>query len=413
LKVLFLNSVDNGGGAANAAYRLFRGVRDYGIESQLLVQSKMSTDNEVLIPKIYGQRIFSFLNPLLDTIPVRFYRKRPLLNFSTGLLPDFIKKSVSSLAPDIIHLHWVAQSFAGITTIKHFKRPIVWTLHDFWPFTGGCHYPETCEGYRDFCGRCPILGSARTRDLSWVIMKKKQVLWQQIDLTLVAPSQWIGNCARQSSLFKNFPIEIIPNGLDLHKFKQVNKAIARELLGLPLGKKLILFGAKVIDDPRKGFKLLTKALQRLDNNLTAKTELILFGNLEGHVDVGSSMQVRNFGSVSDETTLVLLLSAADVFAAPSIQENLANTVMEALACGTPCVAFDIGGMPDMIDHYINGYLASPFDVDDLAKGIQWILTSNEQINILADNARKKVENNFSNSIVIDKYVKLYEKVLRA
>lgn len=412
MRVLFLNSSDRGGGAANAAFRLCQGIKSCGIDTKMLVQCKTGDSIDVLGPKTFCHKMLSFLNPFTDTIPVRFYRNRPLLNFSTGLLPDQLRKRVSLLAPDLIHLHWVAQGFGGISALPHFDRPVVWTLHDFWPFTGGCHYPGPCERYRHSCGECPVLGSNRACDLSRLILKKKLASWRQVNLTLVAPSRWIRDCARQSSLFNDVPIEVIPNGLDLRSFKPVNRKIARELLNLPQEKKLILFGAKSTDDPRKGFKLLAQALLHLDKSLADKSELLLFGSGEESFFQGSALQARYLGSLHDEVSLALLYAAVDVFVAPSIQENLANTVMEALACGTPCVAFNIGGMPDMIEHLMNGYLTEPFDIVELAAGIRWVLCDDTKHLELSRAARRKAEDDFSLEKVSLRYSDLYQSRLK-
>jgi glycosyltransferase involved in cell wall biosynthesis len=242
-------------------------------------------------------------------------------------------------------------------------------------------------------------------------LRQKQARWRQVDLSLVAPSRWIGDCASRSALFKDVPIEVIPNGLDLQSFKPVNRKIAREMLNLPQKTKLILFGAKSTDDPRKGFGLLAQALLHLDNNLANKCELLMFGAGEESSLPGSALQARYLGYLHDEVSLAMLYAAVDVFVAPSIQENLANTVMEALACGTPCVAFNIGGMPDMVEHLRNGYLARPFDALDLASGIEYILNYPDSIE-LSINARNKVVREFDSKLVAQKYIQLYEDILK-
>jgi glycosyltransferase involved in cell wall biosynthesis len=411
MKVLFLNTTDRGGGAANAAFRLCQGIKNCGMEAQMLVQTVTRGGGDVLGPETYKHKVLSFINPLIDTMPARLYRNRPLLNFSTGLLPDEVSKRIALLAPDLIHLHWVAQGFAGITAVPHFNRPLVWTLHDFWPFTGGCHYPGQCEKYLHSCGQCPALGSDTSYDLSKLIFRRKQACWRRLDLTLVAPSNWIGDCARRSSLFRDTPVEVIPNGLDLRVFKPVNRKIARELLNLPQEKKLILFGAKSTDDSRKGFGLLAQALQQLDNKLLKNSELMLFGAGEQSSLPGTTFRMKYVGTLHDEVSLAMLYAAVDAFVAPSLQENLANTVMEALACGTPCVAFNIGGMPDMVEHLRNGYLAKPFDAADLAAGIEYILNHPDS-HELSGNARSKVVREYDINVVAQKHIDLYEHILK-
>lgn len=298
--------------------------------------------------------------------------------------------------------------------ISKLDCPVVWTLHDMWAFTGGCCYAGDCKAYFRSCGSCPQLNSGSGRDISYQIWNRKLRHLKKINLTVVSPSRWLAECAKLSFLFRDVRVEVIPNGLDLTQFKPIDKKIAREILGLPLNRKFILFGAmNAASDSRKGFQNLQPALQQLAvNKDTEKAELIVFGSSQPADPPDFGLQTRYLGRLHDDVSLALLYSAADVFVAPSIQENLANTVMEALACGTPCVAFDIGGMPDMIEHRLNGYLARPFEPSDLAAGIAWVLSDDSRCSALARRAREKAEAEFEIQSVAGRYAKLYGELLR-
>lgn len=267
-----------------------------------------------------------------------------------------------------------------------------------WAFTGGCHYTQDCDRYLSSCGACPQLGSQKESDLSRWIWRRKAKTYKNLNLTIVTPSLWLGKCAKSSTLLKDFRVECIPNGIDTEIYRPMDKSLARDALRLPQDKKLILFGSlRATSDRRKGFHLLQGALQELRNSddLRDSTELVVFGSSEPSDPPKFGFKTHYLGSFNDDLALSFVYSAADVFVLPSIQENLANTVMEALACGTPCVAFDIGGMPDMIEHQQNGYLAEPYQTDSLAKGISLLIRDSSPYNYLSIRAREKVEKEFS------------------
>jgi len=413
MKTVILSTSDIGGGAARAAYRIHIGIQSIGIDSNMLVQTKLGDDTTVIGPNTKLQKGLGMVKPTLDSLPLQLYPKRNNVIFTPAILPNNIATKIANLNPDIINLHWVTGGFLKPTTLKRFNKPIVWTLHDMWPFTGGCHYDEECGRYREKCGKCPVLGSSQNRDLSRWIWNRKYKAWNNLDITVVTTSQWLGNCAKSSSLFHNMQVKVIPSCLDLSIFKPINKQIARELLALPQDKKIILFGAmNSTSDKRKGFQYLQSALQTLvDDEYRTEIELIVFGSSGHNNQSNIELKTHYLGTLHDDISLALLYNAADVFVAPSIQENLANTVLETLACGTPCVAFNIGGMPDMIEHKRTGYLASPFDANDLAKGIIWILEDDERWQILSHQARQKIENEFNFQTVGQQYAELYMEIL--
>ena len=413
MKILLLNTNDISGGAAIAAYRLLKGLQQNGIEAQMLVQSKKSDDYSVIGPQTKRQKIFGKLRPTLDSIPVRLYKQRKKIIFSPAFLPDNIFKKIQDINPGIIHLHWIAGGFMKIESLAKIKRPIVWTLHDMWAFTGGCHYDEECGKYNKKCGYCPILGSNKKNDLSYKIFKRKEKSWKNLDLTIVTPSSWLGECAKKSSIFYKTRVEVIPNGIDLNRFKPIDKNIARDILCLPKDKKLILFGAlSALSDKRKGFSLLKEALKKFSSKENKDIELFIFGSSKPRDEENLGFKTHYLGQLNDEISLALVYSAVDVMTVPSIQENLPNTIMESLACGTPIVAFNVGGIHDMIEHQRNGYLAKPSDTGDLAYGIKWVLEDNVKWKQLSQNAREKVIKEFDIMKIASRYFKLYEDILK-
>ena len=414
MKILIISTYDTAGGAARAAYRLHQGLQNLGEYSQMLVQEGFSGNSNIIAPQSNFEKGLAKLGHALDAIPPKFYPQRKPTEFSTQWSLDFIEKKVAQLKPDIINLHWINESHVKIETLAKLNLPIVWTLHDMWAFTGGCHYSQDCQRYIDSCGACPQLGSSKNSDLSHWIWKRKVKAWKNINLTIVTPSNWLAKCARKSSLFKDLPIKVIPNGIDINRYKPIDRQIIREILGLPQDKQLILFGAiNATSTPRKGFHLLQSAIQNLcKSGWREKAELMVIGASKSDSENDFGFKINYLGRLNDDISIAQIYAAADVFVAPSTQDNLPNTVMEALACGTPCVAFKIGGMPDMIEHQRNGYLASSFEVEDLAQGISWVLENRERHQQLGFNARIKVEQEFSQQSQANCYNSLFQNILK-
>jgi len=413
MKVLHLSTFDESGGAARAAFRLHKGLQAIGCDSQMLVQFKLGVDPAVMGARNALGRMLRTLRPHLDALPVRLYPNRPVSSFSPALLPDNLAKRVAEIDPDIIHLHWVTAGFMQLETLHCFNKPLIWTLHDSWAFTGGCHVPYDCLRYRQQCGACPVLGSTHDHDLSRRIWQRKERGWRDLLFTVVTPSRWLAGCAGTSSLFRDQRIETIPNPLDLEQFKPVDKRTARELLALPQDKKLLLFGGIIGTRVRnKGFHLLVSALREVaERGWSDYAELMVFGSSEQAVAPDLTLKTRYLGHLDDDARIALLYAAADVFVAPSLQENLPNTVMEAMACGTPCVAFNQGGVPDLIDHETNGYLARPYEPADLVRGIAWVIEDEKRWQDLSNRARRKTEIEFELHSVARQYGNLYQEVI--
>ena len=413
MKSLILSTYDIQGGAARAAYRLHKGLQSIGVASQMLVQAKYSDDGTVVAPLTKKDQGIAKLKPTLDALPLQLYRQRNRASYSLQWLPDVIAPIVAEIAPEVINLHWINNGYIKIETISKFKKPIVWTLHDMWAFTGGCHYSQDCDRYTKSCGACPQLHSRSNWDLSHWIWKRKVKAWKDLNLTIVTPSKWLAKSAEASSLFQNFRLKIIPYGLDINIYKPISRQLARNLLNLPQDKQLILFGAiGATSDQRKGFHLLQPALKILnESGWQGNIELVVFGTSQPSDALNLDLKSHYLGRLSDDISLALVYAAADIFVAPSTQDNLPNTVMEALACGIPCVAFKVGGMPDMIEHQKNGYLAQPFDSTDLAMGIVWVLEDSDRYQQLSYHAREKTEQEFSMELQAQRYLTLFNQVL--
>ena len=412
MKIIYLNGADIEGGAARAATRLLKGVRAKGLDARLIVQRKSGNDPLVEGAVSLTERVLSRIRPTLEQLLCGLTPGKLRGPFCSALLPDVLPHRLAAMAPDIIHLHWVARMMR-LETLERFQAPIIWTLHDSWPFTGGCYLPGDCNRYRDSCGVCPMLDSHRERDLSRRIWERKRRAWDSLNLIVIAPSTWMAAAARSSSLFRDRRIEVIPNGIDVTLYKPCDKPAARKRFNLPQDKKLILFGAKdATSDRNKGFHLLQAALGELAAMEKGnRPELVLFGAEKPGVATEPGVKIHYLGWQGDDTSLAQLYSAADLFVLPSLQENLPYTVMEAMACGTPCVAFDQGGVSDLVDHHENGYLARPYDPVDVANGISWIFAHQEMKVLLDGNSRRKIVAKFSLSKITENHTKLYRELI--
>lgn len=347
---------------------------------------------------------------IVDRLPKLLYRRRvPERSFDPEWVPDRLPGIVRRVAPDVVNVHWICNSFASVRSIGQLPSPVVWTLHDMWPMTGGCFYSEGCDRYRHACGRCPVLGAAKDDDLSHRTLARKANAWSALDLTLVAPSSWMADCARASDLFGHRRVERIPYGIDLDRFAPRDRARARDAFGLPQDRRLILFGAWG-DPRRKGLDLLSEALRRFALEHGSSTDLVVFG-MAGRVDV-PGIRSHHLGHIAGEESIALLNSAADVTVVPSTWETLGFVALESIACATPVVAFDAAtGLRDVVEHRETGFLARAFDPEDLARGIAWVIQDPARRDTLGRNARSKAEREFSLERQVRRYMDLYDELV--
>lgn len=409
MKILHISTSDLEGGAARAAYRLHKGLISIGVDSQMLVRAKDSLDKTV----IAKQDLTTRLGPIANSLPLKFYDNRKPGVFSSQWFYDSILASVKEINPQLINLHWICNGFLKIENIAKLNKPIVWTMHDMWVFTGGCHYTEDCENFTNTCGNCPQLESDRKYDLSYWNLKRKIKAWQKLNLTNVSPSKWLADCSQKSFILEKYITKVIPHGLDLYIYKPIKSSLARQMLGLPTDKKLVLFGSSpgTTADKRKGLQFLIPAIEKLSYNLE-KIELVIFGSREKKTTKEWGFKVHYLGQFYDDISLSLVYSAVDVMVVPSLQEAFGQTASESLACGTPVVAFDATGLKDIVDHKLNGYLAKPYEAEDLATGIAWVLEDEDRHQKLRINAREKAEREFSLELQAKRYLSLYQEILK-
>jgi len=409
LKIVIVSSSDLYGGAARAAYRLHRSLINNDIDSTMVVQNKVSNDYTVIGPSSKLGTLINRLRPALDHIVMKLIGSKVL--FSSSYLPfSSVVDKVNSINPSIVHLHWVAGGTLRVEDLEKINAPIVWNCQDMWPFTGGCHYDDNCEEYKKKCGNCKISHSNTADFLSGRVFARKQKVYSKIhQLTVVGVSKWITNCVKQSSLFKNKKVLNIPNCFNTSLFKPIDKNLVKDLFNIPKDKQVILFGAmNSLSDSRKGAKELFEAIALLD---IENTIFVVAGSGKPKESLGLKYPVYFIDSLKDEVSLPLLYNIANVMVVPSLQENLANSLIESLSCGIPVVAFDIGGNSDIVEHKKNGYLAKAIDSKDMAFGIEWIL-NNKKYDDLSNSARQKVLNDFDSKVVVKQYVDLYKTILK-
>jgi glycosyltransferase involved in cell wall biosynthesis len=415
MKILTLNSTDNIGGAAKAAYRIHAMIRNQGIDAQFLVKHKTLDDPTVIelseyVKKGNAKNVELFIWKVKNRLNKRKWRKYTKREdvFLSDLHYVPLNRVLQKLNYDILHLHWITNQFLDIRELLKVKKPIIWTLHDCWPFTGICHYFYDCERYESVCGCCPMLKSNNPNDLSKKVFEKKKAVYDQCNLSIIAPSRWMADAARVSALFKKFPTKVIPNPIDTILYCPGSQTEARTRLGLDADKKIILFGAmNALKDKNKGFQVLEAALLLLEQQVDpSELELVVFGFDQPLGKLKVKMGVQNLKAIQSDVKMITIYRAADVMVVPSLSENLSNIIMESLSCGTPVTAFNIGGNGDMVSHRQNGYLAQAFSPEDLGTGINWCLQNN-QTGVLSRQARATVEQNYSEDIISSQYKALY------
>lgn len=416
MKVIHLSSRDAGGGAFNAATRLHKSFLRHGVDSRMFVGRKLGADPQTYGPETQLGKLWYRVAPKIDKIALKLagYPSAPYR--SSGVIGSGIRRRLRDIEWDIVNLHWISEGFMTPKDVSLLSsKPVVWRLADMWPMTGTEHYVGESLRYKEGYQAANQGENQPFFDFDRWVWNRKLTAWKTIkSLTIVAPSRWMADCARESFVFKNRRIEVIPTGHDLEIFRKVDRVEARRKLGLPLYARLVLFGAAgSLTDRRKGFQHVGLALKSLADNAPTETfELVFFGNETPLMsEPVSGVKIHNLGVIEDAQQLSLVYAAADVFLAPSEEENLANTVIEAMASGTPVVAFNIGGMPDIVEHKVNGFLAQPYNRAELAAGLAWVTTGVERRRKLSANARKKVEASFSLNSQRNDFLTLYSDLL--
>jgi glycosyltransferase involved in cell wall biosynthesis len=395
LKAIFLSARDTGG-AGIAALRLLHALRAQGVDVSMRVTYKSTTDAYVFGTTGW-HRWMAILREESAKAILRFGSRVR----SANIFPTGMHRLLNQSGADLVHLHWIGAETIRVEEIARIRAPLIWTLHDEWAYCGTDHYAQ---------GEAGQAGAASTSRLEHWVLRRKQQSWRELDLTVVCPSQWLAARARQSSVLQHKRVVCIPNPIAVDVFRPASRSALREQLGLPQKKILVLFGAqRATRDPRKGFAELSAALAALAATGRAQEmELVVFGDEAGDGLGSLAIPARSMGTIADPHKLAALYAACDLFACPSSQDNLPNTVMEAMACGTPCVAFDVGGLRDLITHGVSGYLARPEDVQDLARGIEACSTNRDE---WGRSARAYACENFAEAVVASRYRALYEAAI--
>jgi glycosyltransferase involved in cell wall biosynthesis len=410
MKVLVVSSSHAVSGAGIAAYRHYKALQSIGIDTKMLVQFKVSNDINIIGPTKNIDKLKAKIRTVRDLRLTNKYKNKDNSLFSTSKQSSKkLVNTINKFNPDIVNLHWISYAMLKIEDIPKINAPIVWTLQDMWPYTGGCHYDKCCDRYKIGCGKCKILHSSKNSDISKKNYNRKFKSYQLLpSLTLACTSNWIKNGASESMLVKNRNKYILPNTLDTRVFKPINKEVCQKAYNLPTDNKLILFGAiDATGDERKGYKLLIEAINKL---ATKNVELVIFGNEKPLSESIFNFKVHYVGKIRDTVSLALLYSAVHVMIVPSLQEAFGQTASEALACGTPTICFSNTGTADIIDHKTNGYIAELNNTTDLSEGINWILNNPDYLN-LCENARKKAIETYDYSVVANSYKKLYTTLI--
>jgi glycosyltransferase involved in cell wall biosynthesis len=413
MRVVHLTTVGGatGGGAWRAAYRVHQGVENLGVESTMLCLMRSADDRGViaLTDTVWGAARRA-VSPFVERLQVQATRAPAKYPWSAGMAGLFrVGHHASVQAADVITLYFVNGGFLSIPAIGEILslgKPVVWRLSDMWPFTGGCHYSFTCNRYRESCGKCPQLASNRELDWSRLIWLQKRNCWNLRNLTVVTPSRWMAGEVQASRMFAGVRSRVIPTGIDARVFRPIEKSVARQILGLPLDRKLVLSAG--LKDARKGGTLIIETMKRLFQ----LDQGVHFATLQQDAPVDLEAQrTHALGRLNDPLTLALAYSAADVFLAPSQQDNLPNTVLESLGCGTPVVALDVAGVRDVVIPSSTGLL-SPVDSPlELVENLTRLLNNDEERHQMGLSARRLIENGFTQERQAEAYKSLYAELV--
>jgi len=364
-------------------------------------------------PTSKSAKAITLVRPQLATPFRKLLRTGHSILHSPAVVPSCWPERINASDADVVHLHWVQGEMLSIADIGRIRKPIVWTLHDMWAFCGAEHY-TTDHRWRDGYRRDNRPAHESGFDLNRWTWQRKRKHWRRPH-QIVCPSHWLADCARSSALLADWPVAVIPNPIDTYSWQPIDQRFARQLLGLPQDCLLLLLGAMGGgNDPRKGADLLLAALSKLCSEARVQNlQLVVFGQLAPQKPPQLGFPVHYIGHLHDDVSLRALYSAADVMVIPSRQDNLPNTGLEASACGTPVVAFNTGGLPDIVDDRITGAIAEPFDPASLAACIRWVLEDPQRRQQLGSAARARAEQLWAPPRIAGSYAQIYENVIKS
>ncbi len=421
LKVVHINTYDGNGGAGRACLRLNKALQAENIDSKVIVHYKFGKDPQIgTFNKNAVQKAYTAGTIILERILAkRFLKPQKRTPFSFAWFGRSVVHHPDVKAADVIHLHWVNHSFLDpkhLAELAKLDKPIVWTFHDSNAFTGGCHVRYTCDHFLRQCGHCPLLKKPDANDISHRIWTQKNDAYQKMDINVIAPSSWMLSSVLSSSLMHDRPVLQIPNTLETDIFKPVDRSEARKQLGLPEDKIIFLTGFMPSrKDLHKGTSYLMDSLEMLKTRLGSRAdqvELVVFGNRDANNVPELAFKANFLGTINNDQRLALCYAAANAFLIPSLEDNLPYTVMESLSCGTPVVAFTTGGIPNMVEHEHNGYLATYRSAESFTDGMEWVIDHNDRTSLQL-NARDTVMNKFSERVIAQKHIQLYEQLMGA
>ena len=400
MNVLLVSTSERSGGGAIAARRLMEALNKNGVKAKMMVRDKQSDAATVYrvgnkVPKLLERlAILPHVSPNGGWGGFRSCMwQADIANVGID-----ITRTQEFREADVIHLHWVCQgmlSLDGIERIMNSGKRVVWTLHDEWPYLGVCHYRGECN--ESECRRCPIFCGSLPHN----IYLRKRSIYQRWHPTFVGCSQWMTNQAQRA--LPSERVVHINNCIPSDLFHPTEMQQARQALSLPQDRRLLLFCSQNVTDERKGMTYLIEAIKALPQGESGEgtPHLVIVGKNAEQIPLPDGIQATCFGSVGEQM-MPQLYNAVDVFLTPSLQDNLPNTIAEAMSCGTPCVGFDVGGIPEMIDHQENGYVARYRDAADLAAGIRFVLSHD-----LRTAAHSKAAAAYNETEVAQAYINLY------
>lgn len=423
MKITLISTYHRNGGAGVAATRLHHALLKLGTDSTLLVVQETGPEPGV-VPLVHDfwSKKAAFARFAAERLAFLPYErdKSMRFQFSPACVGADLSRHPAVLQADVLHLHWTTfgmVSVAGLQELAALGKPIVWTMHDMWAFTGGCHYSRGCTNFETHCHHCPFLRNPAPQDLSFRGFERKKAAFANApmsgpSLRLVSPSNWLADLARKAVLTRQFETHVIPNPIDTNVFRPADKLAIRQKLGLPADAPLFLFGSANTTDPRKGFSYFTQALNLLKTNqLSSKPAVLLFGKSAPEAVAALPFPVHSLGVLTNETDIAAAYNAADALVVPSLEDNLPNTIVEALACGTPVIAFNTGGIPEMIKHQKTGWLAQTGSAAELADGLNWLLNqTSEQRSELSQNARQFALTHYAEATVARQYRQVYQTI---
>lgn len=417
MRVLIVNTSEKDGGAAVASNRLMDALNNNGVKAKMLVRDKVTDDITVVGLGHPMRQRWHFLWERWCIFWRLHFQREHLFDLDIANIGTDITRLPEFKEADIIHLAWVNQgmlSLSGIQKILKSGKPIVWTMHDIWPATGICHTALGCNTFKTGCRDCKYLpGGGSTNDLSTKLFARKRKLYQHSGIHFVTCSKWLGDQARQSALLTGMNIFTIPNPIDTHIYKKGDQRQARLHAGLPAEGNIILFVSQRVTLERKGMNYFIKGLEKLLEQHPEMKDNTSIAILGGHSEeLAPMLPLRSYslGYINDDRKIVDVYNSANVYVLPSLDDNLPNTIMEAMACGVPCVGFKVGGIPEMIDHEKNGYVARFKDTADLAEGIHWVLREADH-EALSQAAVAKVTASYSQRAVAMQYIEVYNQAM--